>query len=81
MIGNNAKGHARLIGSVFLVGQLFSSTDDGGKEVGVEDTVDILKHRAEASQTHTRVNAGARQGVKVSILVPVILHEHVIPDL
>ena len=41
----------------------------------------MLEYRCDTLKTHARIDRGRRQGMEFTLWVPVVLHEHQIPDL
>ncbi len=66
---------------VFGPGQFGRGLDQVLKQIDLVVGVHALHHRREALQAHAGVDRGLGQRLHVAGLVPVVLHEHQVPDL
>ncbi len=81
VIGNDFHGHIAFVRFAKMpAAEGFGFFEDGHDEIGVVIGADILHHRHDPLQPHTRIDAGLGKGRHLSGFVAVELHEHEIPD-
>ena len=66
---------------ILRVGELRRGGDQIAKEVDLVIAVDVLQHRGQTLQAHSRIDAGLRQRRELPVSVAIELHEHQVPDL
>ena len=81
MVSNDAEGEAPMVAVVGLAGQFLDLGDQRTDQVGVVVAVDALYYRGDTLQAHTGIDAGTGQRCQYAVFIPLILHEHQIPDL
>ena len=82
MVSHDAEGAGGLlVGAVLLAGQLGDLGDDAGEGVGLVDGLLAGQHADGTLQAHAGIDVLLLQRDEGAVLLLVVLHEHVVPDL